>query len=157
MGNSATRSTLALKRFKYSAKQILQNLCINLENRSECSTDLRERFSFPQYEWVGWLIPKQGPNRPFRPEFHPKVFPNLTKPWGGQVVGSHSQICENSHKKCFLDLQSLLPDMLIFLRELIQMIYLGSWIHGPIALCSNLDSLRLCIISILSILTLLDP
>ena len=44
---------------------------------------------FPKCGWVGWLIPKQGPNPPklprklpFSTKISPFVFPNLTKTLG---------------------------------------------------------------------------
>ena len=47
---------------------------------------------FPKCGWVGWLIPKQGPNpskppqlprkSPFTTQISPFVFPNLTKTLG---------------------------------------------------------------------------
>ena len=50
---------------------------------------------FPKCGWVGWLIPKQGPNHsnppklprklPFSTKISPFVFPNLTKTLGWNV------------------------------------------------------------------------
>ena len=42
---------------------------------------------FPKYGWVGWLIPKQGPN-PSTPEFHLSFSQISQKPWGGWM-GKH--------------------------------------------------------------------
>ena len=51
---------------------------------------------FPKCGWVGWLIPKQGPNPPklprklaFSTQISPFVFPNLTKKTWGGCMGSH--------------------------------------------------------------------
>ena len=56
---------------------------------------------FPKCGWVGWLIPKQGPNPSKPPQIAPKIAffdPNFTlqKPWGGWV-GKH--IWERYSKK----------------------------------------------------------
>ena len=64
---------------------------------------------FPKCGWLGWLIPKQGPNpskppqitpknRLFRPEFHLSFSQISQKPWGGWVS---KQIWERSPKKSF--------------------------------------------------------
>ena len=62
---------------------------------------------FPQCWWVGWLIPKQGPNPSKPPHIAPKIAffdPNFTfrfpkshkKPWGGWMG---KQIWERYPKK----------------------------------------------------------